>query len=99
MIFVYTAIDNNNTQREGKVEASSIDSAITVVQKRGYTIISIEPVTARVARARAAILVLIDMSDTSCLGAAPLWSACPLDGATLEAVRFAQGGPRRMGKR
>ena len=44
MIFAYKAIDSGNTQREGKVEASSIDAAITVVQKRGYTIISIDPV-------------------------------------------------------
>jgi type IV pilus assembly protein PilC len=44
MLFAYTAIDNSNTQREGKVEASNIDAAITVVQKRGYSIISIEPV-------------------------------------------------------
>lgn len=44
MIFSYKAIDSSNTQREGKVEASSIDAAITVVQKRGYTIISIDPV-------------------------------------------------------
>ncbi len=44
MLFAYKAIDSSNTQREGKVEASSIDAAITVVQKRGYTIISIDPV-------------------------------------------------------
>ncbi len=44
MIFEYKAIDGNNAQREGSVEASSIDAAITVVQKRGYTIISINPV-------------------------------------------------------
>ncbi len=43
MLFAYKAIDSSNTQREGKVEASSIDAAITVVQKRGYTIISIDP--------------------------------------------------------
>jgi type IV pilus assembly protein PilC len=44
MLFAYKAIDSSNTEREGKVEASSIDAAITVVQKRGYTIISIDPV-------------------------------------------------------
>lgn len=44
MLFAYKAIDSSNTQREGKVEASSIDAAITVVQKRGYTIITIDPV-------------------------------------------------------
>ncbi len=44
MLFVYKAIDSTNVQREGKVEASSIDAAITVIQKRGYTIINIEPI-------------------------------------------------------
>lgn len=44
MLFAYKAIDSSNTQREGKVEASNIDAAITVVQKRGYTIITIDPV-------------------------------------------------------
>lgn len=47
MIFAYKAIDSSNTQREGKVEASSVDAAITVVQKRGYTIISIDEVADR----------------------------------------------------
>jgi type IV pilus assembly protein PilC len=47
MIFAYKAIDSSNTQREGKVEASSVDAAITVVQKRGYTIISIDEVEDR----------------------------------------------------
>ncbi len=44
MLFAYKAIDSSNTQREGKVEASSVDAAITVVQKRGYTVISIDEV-------------------------------------------------------
>jgi type IV pilus assembly protein PilC len=44
MLFKYTAIDGANTQREGTVEAASIESAIIVVQKRGYTLISIDPV-------------------------------------------------------
>jgi type IV pilus assembly protein PilC len=47
MLFAYKAIDSSNTQREGKVEASSVDAAITVVQKRGYTIISIDEVQER----------------------------------------------------
>jgi type II secretory pathway component PulF len=47
MIFAYKAIDSSNTQREGKVEASSVDAAITVVQKRGYTIISIDEIEER----------------------------------------------------
>ncbi len=44
MIFSYKAIDQHNTQREGTVEASNIDSAISTVQKRGYTVISIDPI-------------------------------------------------------
>ncbi|OGG89100.1 hypothetical protein A2592_03155 [Candidatus Kaiserbacteria bacterium RIFOXYD1_FULL_42_15] len=44
MLFTYVAIDNTNAEREGTVEASSIDTAITAVQKRGYTIMSIDPV-------------------------------------------------------
>lgn len=44
MLFEYTAVDKNSTQREGTVEASSIDAAISAVQKRGYTILSIEPI-------------------------------------------------------
>lgn len=44
MLFEYTAVDKNNVQREGTVEAANIDSAITEVQKRGYTIIAIDAV-------------------------------------------------------
>lgn len=44
MLFSYTAIDSGNVQRQGTVEASSIDAAITAVQKRGYTILSIDPI-------------------------------------------------------
>lgn len=44
MLFSYKAIDNNNATREGTVEASSIEAAISTVQKRGYTITSIDPV-------------------------------------------------------
>ena len=42
MLFTYKALDQSNIQREGTVEAPSIDSAITAVQKRGYTLISID---------------------------------------------------------
>jgi len=42
MLFSYKAIDQANVQREGTVEAPSVDAAITAVQKRGYTLISIE---------------------------------------------------------
>lgn len=43
MLFNYVAIDNTNTQREGTVEAVTIDSAISAIQKRGYTVVSIDP--------------------------------------------------------
>lgn len=44
MLFEYKAIDNNNVTRTGTVEANSIDTAITTVQERGYTVMSIDPV-------------------------------------------------------
>ena len=44
MLFSYKAIDNTNIQREGTVEAPTVDAAITAVQKRGYTIISIDEI-------------------------------------------------------
>ncbi|MEY3784430.1 MAG: hypothetical protein RLZZ230_752, partial [Candidatus Parcubacteria bacterium] len=43
MLFNYKAIDNTNIQREGVVEAPTIDAAISAVQKRGYTLSSIDP--------------------------------------------------------
>lgn len=46
MLFSYKAIDQNNASREGTVDASNVDAAISAVQKRGYTIISIEPIEA-----------------------------------------------------
>jgi len=45
MLFSYKAIDQGNIQREGTVEAPSVDAAITAVQKRGYTLISIDEKT------------------------------------------------------
>lgn len=44
MLFNYVAIDKTSTQRDGTVEAGSIDAAITAIQKRGYTVTSIDPV-------------------------------------------------------
>lgn len=44
MLFKYTAIDKSNVQREGTVEAASIDAAISAVQKRGYTVTAIDPI-------------------------------------------------------
>ncbi len=46
MLFNYKAIDTTNIQREGTVEAPTVDAAITAVQKRGYTILSIDEVGA-----------------------------------------------------
>ena len=42
MLFNYKAIDSTNIQREGTVEAPSVDAAISAVQKRGYTLVSID---------------------------------------------------------
>lgn len=42
MLFNYKAVDSANVQREGTVEAPTIDAAISAVQKRGYTLISID---------------------------------------------------------
>ncbi len=44
MLFKYIAVDKTNEQKEGTVEAVTIDSAISAVQKRGYTILSIDPI-------------------------------------------------------
>jgi type II secretory pathway component PulF len=46
MLFNYKAIDGTNIQREGSVEAPTIDAAISAVQKRGYTLVSIDEVNA-----------------------------------------------------
>lgn len=44
MLFNYKALDQSNVQRGGTVEAASVDAAITAVQKRGYTLVSIDEV-------------------------------------------------------
>lgn len=44
MLFTYKAIDQTNIQREGTVEAPTVDAAISAVQKRGYTIVSIDEI-------------------------------------------------------
>lgn len=44
MLFTYKAVDNGNVQREGTVEAATVDAAISAVQKRGYTLVSINEV-------------------------------------------------------
>jgi len=42
MLFNYKAVDSTNVNREGTVEAPSVDAAISAVQKRGYTLLSID---------------------------------------------------------
>jgi type IV pilus assembly protein PilC len=42
MLFNYKAVDQSNIQREGTVEAPSVDAAISAVQKRGYTLVAID---------------------------------------------------------
>lgn len=44
MIFNYKAIDSNNSQKEGTIEAVSIEVAISSLQKRGLVLSSISPV-------------------------------------------------------
>jgi type IV pilus assembly protein PilC len=44
MLFNYEAVDGTNIQREGTVEAPTVDAAISAVQKRGYTLVSIDQV-------------------------------------------------------
>lgn len=44
MLFKYKAIDQHNESKEGTVDASNIDAAISTVQKRSYTVISIDPI-------------------------------------------------------
>lgn len=44
MQFSYKAIDQNNASREGTVDASNVDAAISTIQKRGYTVVSIDPI-------------------------------------------------------
>lgn len=47
MLFNYVAIDSQNAQRKGTVDAVTVDAAISAVQKRGYTIVSINEVVAK----------------------------------------------------
>lgn len=45
MLFKYVALDATNVQREGTVDAVSADAAIMAVQKRGYTVVSIDEIS------------------------------------------------------
>lgn len=42
MLYTYTAIDQVNSERDGTVEASNIESAIKAIEDRGYTVVSLE---------------------------------------------------------
>jgi len=59
MLFTYKATDNYNVNREGTVEAPSVDAAISAVQKRGYTLLSIDE-----AGAGSGIMGALDMEFT-----------------------------------
>lgn len=43
MLFRYHAIDGTKTSREGTIDAVTMDAAINSLQRRGYTVSSIEP--------------------------------------------------------
>jgi len=45
MLFSYKAVDKENIPREGTVDAGSIESAMATIKQRGYTIVSVEPIT------------------------------------------------------
>lgn len=45
MLFSYKAVDSTSVQREGTVEAPTVDAAIAAVQKRGYTLVSIDEIS------------------------------------------------------
>jgi type IV pilus assembly protein PilC len=45
MLFKYKGTDQSGIQKEGTVDAASIDIAITSLQRRGYTITAIDPIT------------------------------------------------------
>jgi len=43
MLFKYKAVDQNNSNKEGTIEALNIDIAVSSLQKRGFTILGIDP--------------------------------------------------------
>ncbi len=45
MLFKYTAVDKSGVEREGTIDALNIDSAISSLQKRGYNVSTIDPVS------------------------------------------------------
>lgn len=45
MLFKYTGIDEGGTAREGTIDALNIDVAISSLQRRGYSVSTINPIT------------------------------------------------------
>lgn len=45
MLFSYAAIDKDGGKREGTIDAPSIDAAISSLQRRGYTVSAVDPLT------------------------------------------------------
>jgi type IV pilus assembly protein PilC len=45
MLFKYSGTDQSGTKKEGTVDAPNVDVAITSLQRRGYTITAIDPIT------------------------------------------------------
>jgi len=43
MLFNYKAVDPNNSPKDGSIEASNLDIAVSSLQKRGLTILAIDP--------------------------------------------------------
>ncbi len=43
MLFSYKALDKEGSKREGTIDASNIDVAISSLQRRGYTVTAIDP--------------------------------------------------------
>jgi type II secretory pathway component PulF len=43
MLFTYRALDKDGHEREGTVEALSMDVAVSTLQRRGLVVSSIEP--------------------------------------------------------
>jgi len=45
MLFSYAAIDKDGGKREGTIDAPSMDAAISSLQRRGYTVSAVDPLT------------------------------------------------------
>lgn len=45
MLFTYKALDTDGHEKEGSVEALSMDVAVSTLQRRGLVVSSIEPVS------------------------------------------------------